>query len=243
MGKSNKGFGILVAILILSFIAAIFYVTADTRNIVPFAMDYDKVLSEVLSHKNRISPIKLAKIIVDKDSSFVLVDIRSQFDYDKGHLPGATNIFKADILEKDNLDFFRLLKAQNKSAILYGNDAVEANAPFMILQQIGIDNVILLESGYSFFEGNDYKTISEMGELDLGIEVAAMDFAKLINSEKTKAKNITVEEEKEKANAKKALNYKKNKKSAVTKKTVVTKKKQIQKTEKKNEEEEEDEGC
>ncbi len=243
MKKSNKTFGILIGILLVLFVIALFYVTSDTRSIVPFVKDNNKVLNEVLNSDNRISPIKVAKIIVDRDSSFVFVDIRSQYDFSKGHLPDAINIFKADILEKENLKFFKSLKTDNKKAVLYGNDVIEANTPFMILQQIGIENIALMEGGYPFFKNKDIKTLSEMGELDLGIEVAALDFAKLIKKEKIKATNIIQKEEMEKAKAKRAKHYIKKKKPVVTKKTVVTKKKQTHKIEKEQIEEEEDEGC
>ena len=158
-------------------------------------------------------------------------------------MPDAINIFKADVLEKENLKFFKSLRTDNKKAVLYGNDVIEANTPFMILQQIGIENIVLMEGGYQFFKNKDIKTLSEMGELDLGIEVAALDFAKLIKKEKIKATNIIQKEEMEKAKAKRAKHYIKKKKPVVTKKTVITKKKQTNKIEKEQNEEEEDEGC
>lgn len=244
MGKSNRSFTILIIALLIMFVAAIFYVTADTRKIIPFEIKPDKVLSDVLNENNRISPIKVAKFIINNDSSVILVDIRSQFKYLKGHLPNAINIYKADVLDKENIGFFRSLKQKNKRAILYGDNVIEANTPYMILTQVGVEGIVLMESGYSFFEDTDMKLISEMGVLDTDSEIAAMDFAKLINTAKVKADKITKEEELKKAEAKRVKVYTKKNNAIVKKKTIVTKKKQTPKaTKPKQEEEEEDEGC
>ncbi len=241
MGTSNKSFAIVIALLLLLFVAAIFYVTKDTRNIVPFTSEPDKVLKDVLDEYNKISPIKVAKQAMKNDPSVVFIDIRNQYKYLKGHLPNAKNIYKADILNKENINYFHSLEELGKQAILYGDDVVEANAPFMILKQIGIENIVLMESGYSFFENNNLKAVSEMGELEMGSETAALDFAELIKNEKIKYDKISKEEEKVKINA---IKSKKNNLKINKKKEVIFKRKQAQSPIKEIEkEEDDDEGC
>ncbi|MDX1752809.1 MAG: rhodanese-like domain-containing protein [Salinimicrobium sediminis] len=74
----------------------------------------------------------------------VLVDIRRPYDFEQGHLENAINIPAAEILREENKKIFRELKDSNRLAVLYGNKIEEANIPFLLLYQLGYDNVKLL---------------------------------------------------------------------------------------------------
>ena len=75
---------------------------------------------------------------------FELVDIRSNIDYNKGHLENAINIYAPEILEPKNSEVFQELKEKNKTVVLYGASPNEALTPFLLLQQLGYDNLKLL---------------------------------------------------------------------------------------------------
>lgn len=75
---------------------------------------------------------------------YVLIDVRSKVDFEKGHLENAINIHSPELLNDTNTKIFKELKENNKIAILYGNNPTEANAPFMILYQLGYTSKILL---------------------------------------------------------------------------------------------------
>jgi len=243
MKKSNKPFIILVTVLFLLFIIALVFVVKSNGKSTPFSSDTKTVLKEILNKDNKVSPIELAKLIVKNDSNIELIDIRSQYDFIKGHLPNAKNIYKADILDEAHMEYFEKFKNDNKTAIIYGKNAVEANIPFMILQQIGIENIKLLNGDYNFLQDVDFNQIAQMGELDLDNEIAIMDFAKLIESAKSKADIIAKEEEMKIIEAKKSNTINRVKVSNNHKINVVTKKRATSKPTKKEVEEEEDEGC
>ncbi|MBT8393336.1 MAG: rhodanese-like domain-containing protein [Bacteroidia bacterium] len=71
----------------------------------------------------------------------ILIDIRSQFDFDKGHLENAINMYAPEILNDDNSDILEDLKENGKTFVLYGNNPNEAIPPAMVLYQLGYDNV------------------------------------------------------------------------------------------------------
>jgi len=73
-----------------------------------------------------------------------LIDIRSQYEFDKGHLENAINISTPDILSEENQGIFNELKTLNKTVVLYGKNPQEANIPFLLLYQLGFDNIKLL---------------------------------------------------------------------------------------------------
>jgi len=93
----------------------------------------------------------------------VLVDIRNQFEFEKGHLQNAINIYAPEILTDENYEVFKKLKNDKKTIILYGNTPSEVVSPYMILYQLGIDNLKILSSEISYSEN---KLISKNVEIE-----------------------------------------------------------------------------
>ena len=85
-------------------------------------------------------------------SNQTLIDIRSQFDFDKGHLENALNMYAPEILNDDNSDILEDLKEDGKTLLLYGNNPNEAIAPYMVLYQLGYDNIKILSIENSYFQ-------------------------------------------------------------------------------------------
>lgn len=93
----------------------------------------------------------IAQNEIDK-TNHVLVDIRNQSDYDKGHLEGSINIASPEILSEENSDLFKRLKEENKTIVMYGNIPSEAITPFMVLSQLGYDNIKILTIENSYHQ-------------------------------------------------------------------------------------------
>jgi rhodanese-related sulfurtransferase len=111
---------------------------------------------------------------------YVLIDVRNQFEFEKGHLKNAINIYTPDILSDENSDFFNELKETNKTAVLYGNNPQEVNAPFLILYQLGYDNIKLLAIDNSYLEN---KLITKNDD----IEKSEADISTFINESRENA--------------------------------------------------------
>ena len=81
---------------------------------------------------------------------YILIDVRSLYEFEKGHLENAINIYAPEILSDDNSAVFKELKENNKTAILYGENPNDVNAPFMLLYQLGYDNlkILTIENSY-----------------------------------------------------------------------------------------------
>jgi len=78
------------------------------------------------------------------NANHVMVDIRTPFDYDKGHLDNAINISSPEILSDDNSELLKKIKEEKKTIVLYGNNPNEAITPYMLLSQLGFDNIKIL---------------------------------------------------------------------------------------------------
>lgn len=139
-----------------------------------------------------------------KNPDYVLIDIRNQYEYEKGHLENAINIYAAEILSDDNSKVFNELKESKKTAVLYGNNPQEVNAPFLILYQLGYDNIKLLAIENSYLQN---KLISK----NTVIEKSEADITAFINESVKKA--TTVETVKAVEPPKKVITVQKKKKA------------------------------
>lgn len=118
-----------------------------------------------------------------KNPDYVLIDIRNQYEFEKGHLENAINIYAAEILSEDNSKVFDELKESKKTAVLYGNNPQEVNAPFLILYQLGYDNIKLLAIENSYLQN---KLISK----NVVIEKSEADVTAFINESVKKANTV-----------------------------------------------------
>jgi rhodanese-related sulfurtransferase len=97
------------------------------------------------------SPQDVAGYIKANDKSFVYVDLRSPYDFIKGNIQGSLNIPANRILEKESLAFFKKCAAGASTVLLYDEDQSLANGPWMLLLQLGYDNVKVMQGGWDCF--------------------------------------------------------------------------------------------
>jgi len=95
--------------------------------------------------------LKQYKEIKDKT---VIIDIRTAFDFSKGHLEEAINIPLTSLLEKSSIAIFDKAKTDSITAVLYGKSAMDANKASTFLRQIGYTNtkVIAIETSFDSYE-------------------------------------------------------------------------------------------
>ncbi|MFD2517490.1 rhodanese-like domain-containing protein [Salinimicrobium flavum] len=109
-----------------------------------YAMDTRRTLENLTDADYLIS---LSEI---NNPEVALIDIRSQYEFEKGHLEKAINIPTAEILREENKAIFQELKDSQKLTVLYGKDLEEANLPFLLLYQMGYDNLKLLSTNNKY---------------------------------------------------------------------------------------------
>jgi len=100
------------------------------------------------------------------DPDFVLIDIRNQYEFEKGHLEGAVNIYAPELLNENNSKVFKKLYEGNKTAVLYGNNPDEANTPFILLYQLGYKNIKILSIDISYSQN---KLITKNSNLEQSV--------------------------------------------------------------------------
>lgn len=135
------------------------------------------MLEEVYNIDNEMLPDEAMEILAYEDSSFIFVDLRNPWEFNKGYLGNAINIPVSDILEEESISFYHQMAKDSVTIILYANDQREATGPWMLLKQLGINNMKILLGGYEYIanEEIDYYDMPEIPEYF--VEEPMMDFA------------------------------------------------------------------
>jgi rhodanese-related sulfurtransferase len=114
----------------------------------PYKLTADQLLGEANTRTQFIAPETVADMIIKKDPSFQLIDVRSQDDFEKFSLPGAINIPMSDFLSDKYTD---ILNQDVKMNIFYSNSTITANEAWMVTRQLGYKNNFVLEGGLNYW--------------------------------------------------------------------------------------------
>ncbi len=114
----------------------------------PYKLTADQLLDEVNTRTQYIAPETVADMIVKKDPSYRLIDVRGANDFEKFSLPGAINIPVTDLLSDKYTD---LLNQDVKMNIFYSNGTITANEAWMVTRQLGYKNNFVLEGGLNYW--------------------------------------------------------------------------------------------
>ena len=114
-------------------------------------------------------------------ASYLLVDVRNNFDYSKGHAKGAINIASSQFLESQFIDLISQTLKEHKTVILYGESPDSANNVWMLLYQLGHQNILVLSVASSY-----HNDLFSMNQIE--VEKAALNYA--MDMEKAKKQVI-----------------------------------------------------
>ena len=114
----------------------------------PYKLTPNELLEHMNSGMQYFSPDEVAHMIVSKDPSLLLVDVRSENEYEKYHLPGAINIPLSSLLEDQWKDY---LHQDLRYNVFYSNSTVNANQAWMLTRQLGYENNYVLQGGLNYW--------------------------------------------------------------------------------------------
>jgi sulfur-carrier protein adenylyltransferase/sulfurtransferase len=114
----------------------------------PYKLTADELLAEVNTRTQYVSPETVADMIVKKDPTLRLIDVRSQDEFEKFSLPGAVNIPVSDLLSDQYLD---ILNQDVKMNVFFSNGTITANEAWMVTRQLGYKNNFVLEGGLNYW--------------------------------------------------------------------------------------------
>ncbi|MGQ8337609.1 rhodanese-like domain-containing protein [Sunxiuqinia sp. A32] len=114
----------------------------------PYKLTAEQLLDEVKEGLQFVHPDQVADMLVQKDPSLQLIDVRSSTDFEKFSLPGAINIPLENLLSEDYADY---LNQDVKLNVFYSNSSNKANEAWMITRQLGYKNNYVLQGGLNYW--------------------------------------------------------------------------------------------
>ncbi len=139
-------------ITVIIFLAIIIIGLLTIRNPeLKYVLSPDQTVELVTQEEDVLYPYELEYVISGEIDTILLIDIRDRFEFGRGHIEGAENISAITLLNRQNMKRLEELKQEGMTVVIYGNDQLEANGPWMVFRQLGFDNVKILLGGYNFY--------------------------------------------------------------------------------------------
>lgn len=137
---------VLISIVFVGLGLIIAAVPQNTTH--PYKLSAEELLTEAYGRVQYFAPEEVADMLIKKDPSLQLIDVRDPDEYQKFHLPSAMNIPLPDLLSEEWVDY---LDQDVKMNIFYSNGALKANEAWMITRQLGYENNFVLEGGMNYW--------------------------------------------------------------------------------------------
>jgi rhodanese-related sulfurtransferase len=137
---------ILLATIVIPLGLIIAAVPENTTH--SFKLTASQLLEETNAGVQYYSPEELADLIIKKDPSIQLIDVRNEDEYTKFSLPGAINIPLSEILADEWKDY---LDQDVYFNIFYSNGTLKSDKAWMITRQLGYENNYVLMGGLNYW--------------------------------------------------------------------------------------------
>lgn len=194
-----------VTLIIFAVIIVVGLVTIRSPRL-KYVLDPNQTVELAVMDEHGFFPYDLEDVLNGTIDTIILIDIRDKFIYGQGHIPGSENISAYTLLENDNIRRLKQLKEDGFMIVIYGNDQLDVNGPWMVFQQLGFSNIKYLYGGYNYYAtwkdnlGDSYMDDGYMKgfpRVDF-VEVAASAVVNTDN-ESSAAKPVTVKRKKKTA--------------------------------------------
>jgi len=166
------------------------------KPLLTYKLDVKQSLAMLNNPDACFQPWQLADVLNHKDKNVVLIDIRDKFTYGQGHIPGSENISAFDLTKKENIERLDGFKKQGITVVLYGNDQLQANGPWMFFHQVGFDNVKILLGGYDYYHAHKENLMASKNDQSYLKGKARYDFPKVAAKSGSTAGKSTVKTKK-----------------------------------------------
>jgi rhodanese-related sulfurtransferase len=166
----NSKIVLTIFILPLAIIVAIFSNNTKDSNVAKF----DQLLEDINTRTAYVTTDEVADLLVNKDPSVLLVDVRDLNDFDKFHLPGAVHVPLKDLYNEDYAGWFEV---EGQKTILYSNGTTDAQSAWVMLKLKDYENVFVMQGGANYWYETILKPIPP-ANIEADEEIAKYDFRK-----------------------------------------------------------------
>jgi len=184
--KTLIALSIFVIILIVGFFTM-------RKPIIGYELNVNQTLEEVKKADSYFYPWQLVSFLNKETKDIVLFDIRDNFVFGQGHIPGAENISAQELTKAESIERLEDLKDKNMTVVLYGEDMLQANGPWMLFRQVGFENIKVLVGGYQYYAAHKDNLAASKTDAALQVETPKYDFAEMAKPKDGSAVSSTTE--------------------------------------------------
>jgi rhodanese-related sulfurtransferase len=134
-----------------------------------FRLSDKELLAAINAGDHRLTPAAMIDFVSKNQGKSRIIDVRPPAVFEIGHLNGAVNIPLPNLLEPASLKLFNERKTTH---VLVGADEREANSAWMMLRQLGFENLRVLQGGMDYIQGDSATLAGQPADA----EVARYDF-------------------------------------------------------------------
>ncbi len=119
-------------------------------------------VKNLIKKTDQIKPSDLNEWIIEKNQNYMLIDIRTEKEFDEGSIPTAENIPLKDLVKRNTVSDL----PEDRPIIIYSNNDSNAIQGWMILMKSGL-KAFVLEGGYNYWKKYPSKPIESLSEEEL----------------------------------------------------------------------------
>ncbi len=171
-----------LAVVVIFVIVIIVGFLTMKKPLMTYQLNLKQSVQQLQDKNAYFYPYQLTDFINHKDKNIVLIDVRNKFVYGQGHIPGSENISAVDLTEPQNIERLQELKKNDITVVLYGQDQLQANGPWMFFHQVGFNNVKVLLGGYDYYKAHKDNLAATKADSSYMMGIARCNFAEVAKS-------------------------------------------------------------
>lgn len=103
-----------------------------------------KLLWEIIQPTRYVSTDQVAKMIIQKDPTLELIDVRSADEYNKFSLPNSINVPLDSIVNEGGMDYFGI---PGTNVVFFSNDDIKADEAWVLAKRLGFNATYVMKGG------------------------------------------------------------------------------------------------
>lgn len=173
MNEIQKNWKLIIASVVFVLMILIGFLTLRKPDL-KYQLSVEQAAALLQNPQWELLPAELEKT----GSNIQIVDLRTPNEFLKGNIPGSVNIPEPSLFDAQNIEQLDLWDNQATTIVLVGKDQSQAAGPWMLLRQMGYENLKILTGGwnqYIAWQQNPSTDIARIGQ-------PRHDFAKIVES-------------------------------------------------------------
>jgi len=181
-----------IFLIIIAFAGAVVAAILPMKDYSKKEMAVEQLQAELNLKSRFYSTDLIADLLINKDPSLMLIDVRDKVAFDKFHLPDAVSIPLDKLMDSSSLE---MLGMDFKKKVFYSNGTSDASTAWIVARRNNFENVFIMDGGLNrWYETiiNPQKPSDEANESELELysfRLAASQYFVKGNSGRDKTEN------------------------------------------------------